>query len=264
MPRSALYEARSQQGCQGESEEHAAWSWQVEGGVSGADFLRKILARSTLCGYSSNNMIAIMDFGIGNRAAVARMLERIGVPAIVTADPDALASAAGWLLPGVGAFDAGMDRLDSSGLRSILEGPALGGRPLLGICLGMQLLGRSSEEGSRSGLGLLDFVCRRFDADAASPVPHMRWNALSLVVPTHPLVSGFDADSRAYFVHSYFAQPSDDALTIARTTYGRDFSSVVGKDNVMGVQFHPEKSHRFGMQLLRNFARMCGLTPNSD
>lgn len=200
-------------------------------------------------------MITIVDYQMGNLGSILNMLKKIGHEALVTADPALIAEANKLILPGVGAFDAGMDRLERSGLVPLLNRRVLEDRvPALGICLGMQLMTRSSEEGARAGLGWIDADALRFRPnDAALKVPHMGWNR---VMPTRPspLTDGLPEDPRFYFVHSFFVRCHDEADVLTTTLFGEPFASAFQHGNVWGVQFHPEKSHKFGMALLRNFA----------
>jgi glutamine amidotransferase len=201
-------------------------------------------------------MITIVDYGMGNLGAVQNMLRYIGVPARISGEPDVVARASRILLPGVGAFDAAMQRINASGLRSVLEHKARVDRvPVLGICLGMQLLTRGSEEGSEPGLGWIAADTRRFPALPSLKVPHMGWN---LVLPTrdHSLTAELPPEPRFYFVHSYCVQVDDPSHCLLRSRHGIDFDAAIGHDNIVGAQFHPEKSHRFGMKLLANFASM--------
>jgi glutamine amidotransferase len=198
-------------------------------------------------------MIAIVDYGMGNLGSIQNMLKRIGVASIVTADPEAIADAKKVVLPGVGAFDNAMTRINDSGLREVLDRKALGERvPVLGICLGMQLLTRGSEEGKLPGLGWIAATTRRFPSLPGLKVPHMGWN---LVRPStaNKLTEGFEEETRFYFVHSYFVAVDQPNNSILKTTYGIEFDSAVQNGNIYGAQFHPEKSHRFGMRLLENF-----------
>lgn len=200
-------------------------------------------------------MITIVDYGLGNAGSIANMLSRLGHPALISADPDAVRSADKLILPGVGAFDHGMAGLERSGLRAALEQRVLRDRvPLLGICLGLQLLTAGSEEGSRPGLGWVDAATRAFRGrvDGGLKVPHMGWNT---VAPLRACPLDFDGASRFYFVHSYFVECADPSLACGQTEYGLPFTAVLCAGNIMGVQFHPEKSHRFGMRLLDSFAR---------
>jgi glutamine amidotransferase len=199
-------------------------------------------------------MITIVDYGMGNLGSIKNMFKRIGVPAEITGDAQVLARATKILLPGVGAFDSAMKRINSGGLRAVLDHKALQERiPIMGICLGMQLLTRASEEGSLAGLGWIPAVTRRFPQLPGLKVPHMGWNAVSAVRDS-PLTAGLPAESRYYFVHSYYVQADEDADAVLKTQYGVTFDAVIARDNLYGAQFHPEKSHRYGMGFLRNFA----------
>lgn len=203
-------------------------------------------------------MITIVDYGMGNLGSIRNMLKKIGFESEITADPQAVLRAGKLILPGVGAFDAGMESLDRSGLRQALNTRVLVDKtPVLGICLGMQLMTTASEEGQLPGLGWIDAKALRFEPSAAAPkVPHMGWN---LVQPARPsaLVDGLPAESRFYFVHSYHVACTRPDDVLLSTVYGLTFHSGFQRENVWGVQFHPEKSHKFGMQLLRNFAERC-------
>jgi len=184
------------------------------------------------------------------------MLKRIGVHAEASSDPQILASADKLILPGVGAFDAGMQYLNESGLMPMLQQRVLEDRvPVLGICLGMQLLLGGSEEGELSGLGFILGTCKKFnfsDQQKSLKVPHMGWN---LVKPSNynTLFYGLQDEARFYFVHSYHAVCDDISHQLGVTHYGDDFTSAIQRENIYGAQFHPEKSHRFGMILLKNF-----------
>lgn len=201
-------------------------------------------------------MITIVDYGMGNLGSIQNMFKRIGVPASITSDPAVVAQAGKVLLPGVGAFDAAMQRIDASGLREVLDRKALHERvPVLGICLGMQLLTRGSEEGQRPGLGWIGASVRRLPGGPGLKVPHMGWN---VVTPTrrHPLTDSLPDESRFYFVHSYGVFADDPADRLLKARHGIEFDAAIAHDNICGAQFHPEKSHKFGMQLLANFARL--------
>ena len=202
-------------------------------------------------------MIAIVDYGLGNLGSIANMLKKVGAAATITADPAVIRQADRLILPGVGAFDTGMRNLEERGLIPLLNERVVGEKiPILGVCLGMQLLGRRSEEGQLPGLGWLDAAAVRFKFEGPNAhlkIPHMGWNELTVCQP-HPLFADLQEESRFYFVHSYHVVCADPANVLARTTYGFDFTSAVVKGNIIGVQFHPEKSHRFGMTLLQNFA----------
>ncbi|MEQ8402135.1 MAG: imidazole glycerol phosphate synthase subunit HisH [Silicimonas sp.] len=200
-------------------------------------------------------MIAIIDYDIGNLAAVANMLRRVGHNSVITADPKDIAEADRIILPGNGHFDTCMRNIRATGLVPLIEDRVLGeGVPLLGICVGAQMLGHGSEEGSEPGLGWFDMNVRRFTKVEGFRVPHMGWNGVTMPQPEHPLVDGLDDDTRFYFVHSYHLEPGQDVKTLMTANYGIDFAAAVVRDNVCGVQFHPEKSHRFGKRLMSNFA----------
>lgn len=201
-------------------------------------------------------MITIVDYGMGNLGAVQNMLRYIGAQARVSGDPDVVAQASRILLPGVGAFDAAMQRIRASGLLPVLERKALMERvPTLGICLGMQLLTRGSEEGNEPGLGWIAADTRRFPDRPGLKVPHMGWNLVH-GFRAHPLTADLPPEPRFYFVHSYCVQVDDEAHRLLQAHHGIDFDAAIGRDNIVGAQFHPEKSHRFGMKLLANFASM--------
>lgn len=199
-------------------------------------------------------MITIIDYGMGNLGSIRNMLRRVGADCIITAEPEKIAQAKKILLPGVGSFDQAMQRINAGGLKSVLDHKALVERvPVLGICLGMQLLTRASEEGKLPGLAWIQADTLRFPALPNVKIPHMGWNR---VIPSqlHPLTDGLPDVSRFYFVHSYYVRvdaPCDSVLT---AEYGIRFDAAVARGNIWGAQFHPEKSHRFGMKLFSNFA----------
>ena len=199
-------------------------------------------------------MIAIIDYGMGNLGSIRNMLRRVGVASTITGDPEEIASAPKILLPGVGRFDAAMREIEARGLREVLDRKALIERvPTLGICLGMQLITRGSEEGDATGLGWIDGSAHRFPRDDGLKVPHMGWNEVSFG-RSSALTDRLPTDARFYFVHSYYVtmdRPDDSVLT---AVYGVTFTAALESGNIYGAQFHPEKSHRFGMQLLANFA----------
>lgn len=204
-----------------------------------------------------NDRIAIIDYGMGNLASIQNMLKHIGVGAAITNDPEEIRSAGKLILPGVGAFDSGMRNIAELGLREVLDERVVGDRvPVLGICLGMQLLSRRSEEGSAQGLGWIDADTAKFKFDGQSnnlKVPHMGWNLVDVRKQSR-LFADMHEEPRFYFVHSYHLVCDDDRDVLGTTHHGYDFASAVEKDNICGVQFHPEKSHKFGMKLLANFA----------
>ena len=194
---------------------------------------------------------------MGNLGSMLNMFKRIGVKAVIESDPAVIQQADKLLLPGVGAFDTAMTCINSvPKLREVLNHKALvEGVPILGVCLGMQLLTRSSKEGTLPGLGWISGVTVRFPKQEGLKVPHMGWN---VAVPNTPsrLTAHVGEEPRYYFVHSYSVHVDEPAHSLMRTHYGIDFDSAIGRDNIYGVQFHPEKSHRFGMQILKNFAEL--------
>jgi glutamine amidotransferase len=198
-------------------------------------------------------MIAIIDYGMGNLHSVSKAVERLGFEYVVTADEKELLAAGGAILPGVGAFGDAMEQLGATGLKDAVLRYAASGKPLLGICLGMQLLFTSSEEhGLHHGLNLLPGRVVRFQGDYK--VPHMGWNRLSFTQPS-PLFAGLD-EGHVYFVHSYHARPELASDLLAVTDYHQPVTAIVGRGNVYGMQFHPEKSGPVGMQLLGNFLKL--------
>ena len=203
-------------------------------------------------------MIVIVDYGVGNRGSVLNMLRKLGAAAIVSSRAEDIARASKLIVPGVGAFDDGIARLHDTGLVSIMSERVIGEEvPTLGICLGMQLFTKRSEEGTLPGLGWVDAETVRFAFDDDSrelKIPHMGWN---WVVPRRgePLFDGFTDVPRFYFVHSYHVVCAGDDQSVGVTRYGYAFTSVLRYRNLIGTQFHPEKSHRFGLRLLANFAR---------
>jgi len=201
-------------------------------------------------------MIAVIDYGVGNLGSIRNMLKRVGHGCEVTRDPAVIAAADKIILPGVGAFDYAMARLNDSGLRPLLDRKAIEEKvPILGICLGMQLLTLGSEEGALPGLSWIDARAVRFPGGDGLKVPHMGWNA---VRPTRasPLTAGLEADARFYFVHSYAVQVEDPADCLLECRHGIRFAAAIHRDNIYGAQFHPEKSHRFGKRLLANFGAL--------
>lgn len=199
-------------------------------------------------------MITIVDYGMGNSGSIQNMLKRIGVASVITGEAGEVARASKLILPGVGAFDRAMQHIDESGLRQVLDKKVLEERvPVLGICLGMQLLTRSSEEGIRQGLGWIQAATRRLPATPGLKIPHMGWNR---VIPTRedPILKNFPEESRFYFVHSYAVEVDTASDSLLKATHGITFDAAVRHENIVGVQFHPEKSHRFGMLLFENFA----------
>lgn len=201
-------------------------------------------------------MITIIDYGLGNLGSIQNMFKRIGVQAKITSDLGEIGSATKILLPGVGAFDNAMTRINETGLKEVLDKKAnLDKVPILGICLGMQLLTRGSQEGVLSGLGWIEADTIKFPAIEGLKVPHMGWN---LVKPStqSKLNLNLPNESRFYFVHSYYVQVDKQENSILKANYGIEFDAAIQNDNIYGAQFHPEKSHKFGMQLLKNFSEI--------
>lgn len=198
-------------------------------------------------------MIAIADYGIGNLGSVTKSLRRAGAEVQLTGDPEALRHADALVLPGDGAFGATMAEVERRGLVPVLREAVEKGKPLLGICVGMQLLfGESEEHGRHPGLGLLPGRVRRFEGDL--PVPHMGWNRLR-ARRAHPILDGVPDGAHVYFVHSYYCDAPDDVV-VATSDYGRAFAAIVGRGSVLGVQFHPEKSQEVGLRMVASFVRL--------
>jgi glutamine amidotransferase len=202
-------------------------------------------------------MIVVVDYGVGNLGSIVNMFKKIGVRAVASSEIAIIEQADKLILPGIGAFDAGMEKLNERRFVPLLNHLALKKKiPVLGLCLGLQLMTKKSEEGKLPGLGWIDAetVRYRFDPDQAHlKVPHMGWNTLEIRRP-HPLLANMEADTRFYFVHSFYVRCKELEAVIAETDYGGYFHSVVGKGNIMGAQFHPEKSHTYGLRVLKNFA----------
>jgi len=205
-------------------------------------------------------MIVVLDNGMGNAGSVLNMIKRAGGSAVISADPDIVAQADKLLLPGVGSFDKGIANLKSAPFFSVLESKVLVDKtPFLGICLGMQMLFAQSEEGQLSGLGWIKGQVKRFNfADESLKslkVPHMGWNVVYPAMDNKLLPSS-ESELRYYFVHSYHVMCENEADVLAYSHYGYDFTCAVQRDNIYGAQFHPEKSHRFGMALIKNFIEL--------
>ena len=203
-------------------------------------------------------MIVIVDYGLGNLASVLNMFKKVGAKeVIISGDKEIISKADKILLPGVGAFDAGMTNLENSGLISILNQKALVEKvPVLGICLGMQLLTKRSEEGVKVGLGWIDAETVKFNPDPSLKlkVPNMGWNYIQ-VQKKNPLLES-DGKNRFYFVHSYYVKCFDETQSLATSNFGIDYTCAVNKENIYGTQFHPEKSLKFGMKVLENFVKL--------
>lgn len=200
-------------------------------------------------------MIAIIDYGMGNLRSVQKGFEKVGHKAEIIQDPEKIAQAKGVVLPGVGAFADAMANLKETGLDRAVLAAVAEGKPFLGICLGQQLLFEASEEwGLTEGLGIFPGRVRRFP-EGHLKVPHMGWNQVE-IQQTNPLLDGIPDLAAFYFVHSYYVDPEDPAVVVGATEYGVRFASFVGRDNVFGIQFHPEKSSALGLKILDNFGRL--------
>jgi glutamine amidotransferase len=204
-------------------------------------------------------MITIIDYGLGNISAFANVYERLNIPIAVARTADDLKAATKIILPGVGAFDHAISRLNNSGMRETLDKLVLDHQlPVIGICVGMQMLAQSSDEGMLPGLGWIDGTVKKFDVsvlNSKTQLPHMGWNTIH-PNNANPLLVNFDNNSRFYFLHSYYFQCNNHNDTTATTEYGIQFTSALNHKNIYGVQFHPEKSHQWGIQLLKNFAEL--------
>lgn len=203
-------------------------------------------------------MLIIVDYGVGNLASMKNMFRKIGVTAEISADPVLIEQAEKLILPGVGAFDTCASKLQESGLIPLLNEKALQQKvPVLGVCVGQQLLTSGSEEGKLPGLNWIPGKVIRFRDEALPPgtkIPHMGWTDV-VPDPQSPLFEGLREEARFYFVHSYHAVAEQEADVLVRATYGYTFAAGLARENILGVQFHPEKSHRFGMKLLENFVK---------
>jgi glutamine amidotransferase len=199
-------------------------------------------------------MIAIVDYNCGNIGSVKKMIEKSGGKAIITNHLEDINKAEKIILPGVGAFDTGMTNIkDFNLLESLNENILVKKKPILGICLGMQLMTLKSEEGKLNGLSWINAEVKKFPAGADIKVPKIGWDYIT-IQKDNPLFNNYQENPRFYFVHSYFVESQDETIITARSKYHHiDYTSAFNKDNIYGVQFHPEKSHKFGMQLLKNF-----------
>jgi len=202
-------------------------------------------------------MIVIVNYDVGNLNSIANMLKKAGAQSVISSDPKVIRKADKLILPGVGAFDAGMKKINEHHLAPVLNEMVLEKKtPVLGLCLGMQLMTRRSAEGQLPGLGWIRAEAVRFhfrDAGLNLKIPHMGWNELRVSRP-HPLVTDLGEDARFYFVHSYHIVCDHETDVVAYTDYGYRIAAVIGTGNILGAQFHPEKSHKFGLKLLKNFA----------
>lgn len=204
-------------------------------------------------------MITIIDYGVGNIKAFYNIFKKISLDIKIAQKPEDLLSSTKLILPGVGHFDYAMKRFSESGMLNIVNDLVLNkNQPVLGICVGMQMLAKTSEEGNLPGLGWIDATVNKIDSNLLTQttrLPHMGWNNV-VVKKKNPLLKNLDSKSRFYFLHSYYFDPTFDDDSIAYSNYGKDFTCVVNHKNIYGVQFHPEKSHHFGIQLLKNFANI--------
>lgn len=204
-------------------------------------------------------MIAIIDYGLGNILAFANVYKRLNIPVAVAKNDDELRAATKLILPGVGAFDHAIERLDASGMRGTLDEIVHSrGVPVLGVCVGMQILAASSDEGRLGGLGWIDGRVRKFDVTRirhGAGLPHMGWNDVRPVAASR-LFNGLEHDARFYFLHSYYFECARGENVLAQTDFGLTFGSAIRAGHIFGVQFHPEKSHHFGTRLLKNFAEL--------
>jgi imidazole glycerol-phosphate synthase subunit HisH len=204
-------------------------------------------------------MITIIDYGLGNIRAFVNVYNRLNIKTKVASKASDIKGATKIILPGVGAFDYAMSRLNSSGMRDELENQVLGKKiPVVGICVGMQMLAKSSDEGILPGLGWIDAKVKLFDSSLIlykTQLPHMGWNTMT-PIKDNKLLNGFNGSSRFYFLHSYYFYCNNNNDIIAKSEYGITYASAVNHDNIYGIQFHPEKSHSNGIQLLYNFAKL--------
>lgn len=203
--------------------------------------------------------IQIIDFGAGNIASVANMIDYVGGTPEIVNSPDKLEYGVKTLLPGVGAFDYGMSCLEQGGWLPVLDQSVITERtPIMGICLGMQLMCKTSEEGRKPGLGWIDATARRFafSAESGLKVPHMGWNRVTVSKPNELASNDPEEEKRFYFVHSYYVTCEKDQDAFLTCHHGHDFVAAFHRDNIWGVQFHPEKSHKFGMEIFRRFLEL--------
>ncbi len=199
-------------------------------------------------------MITIIDYGLGNLASVRNMIKKVGGEGVISKDPEVIRTASKLILPGVGAFGVGMNNLINSGLKEALLENAAQGTKVLGICLGAQLLTKHSEENDTDGLALVNAQTKKFAlSDPNLKVPHMGWYNIEINKSDHPLFKGIQSQPRYYFVHSYYMSCEDPQNQLCSCTYEHPFAAGIVNENVAGFQFHPEKSHVFGMKIMENF-----------
>jgi glutamine amidotransferase len=203
-------------------------------------------------------MIGIIDYGVGNIKAFANIYKNFDMPHKIVKNKNELDSVTKLILPGVGSFDHAMNSLENSGMRQKLDELVLEKKtPVIGICVGMQMLAKSSDEGSESGLGWIDAVVKKFDKTKIldAPLPHMGWNSLN-IKKDNTLFNSLEEDPRFYFLHSYYFECNDKNNVLATATYGDEFESIVNCENIYGIQPHPEKSHHNGVRVLKNFGEL--------
>ena len=203
-------------------------------------------------------MIGIIDYGVGNIKAFANIYKNFDMPYKIVKNIDDLDGITKFILPGVGSFDHAMQSLEDSGMKEKLDELVLEQKvPVIGICVGMQMLAKSSDEGNLAGLGWIDGVVKKFDKTKIvnAPLPHMGWNSLNLKSSTK-LVDNLEDEPRFYFLHSYYFECNDKTNVVATANYGEEFECIVNHENIYGIQCHPEKSHHNGMQLLKNFGKL--------
>ena len=203
-------------------------------------------------------MIGIVDYGIGNIMAFSNIYKQLDIPHRIITSKKHFKDVEKIILPGVGAFDHAMSQLNRSGLFDALNDLVLNQKkPVLGVCVGMQMMANCSEEGVLNGLGWIDATVNKFNKEELNnkPLPHMGWNSVNQIA-SNPLFKDIDVNSRFYFLHSYYFNPASKEHSIALAEYGDQFTCATGRDNIFGVQFHPEKSHHNGMQLLKNFSNL--------
>ncbi|AFY77884.1 MAG: imidazole glycerol phosphate synthase subunit HisH [Hydrococcus sp. C42_A2020_068] len=206
-------------------------------------------------------LIAVIDYDMGNLHSACKGLEKAGATPKVTGSPKDIERADALVLPGVGAFDPAVQHLRSRHLEEPIKAAIAGGKPFLGICLGLQILFDGSEEGTESGLGIIGGMVRRFRSEPGLTIPHMGWNRLQLTQPNHPVWQGLPENPYVYFVHSYYVDPIDPDVRAAMVTHGsQTVTAAIARDNLVAVQFHPEKSSDNGLKILSNF--VAQVTPN--
>ncbi|MEM9272962.1 MAG: imidazole glycerol phosphate synthase subunit HisH [Cyanobacteria bacterium P01_F01_bin.143] len=201
--------------------------------------------------------IAVIDYDMGNLHSACKGLEKAGATTNVTDSPEDIARADAVVLPGVGAFDPAMQHIRERNLSGPIKNAIASGKPFLGICLGLHILFDSSEEGTEPGLGIIPGKVKRFTSEPGITIPHMGWNQLELAQPDCPLWQKISSDAYVYFVHSYYVDPVDHSVAAATVTHGsQSVTAAIAKDNLMAVQFHPEKSSDTGLQILSNFVSL--------